>query len=129
MEFMNITAACISALVICTTNNIVLVSRYRSRAWLCRGCANACPYVKMFTVQVKGGSTAGEENCGYGTRVTQNCKNSSSVSWFFLLCLLLASKTCFSDTVLDLTILDGFFFSELCNCFWNQCEICPAESL
>lgn len=34
--------------------------------------------------------------------------------------------TCFSDTVLDLIILGGFFFSELCSCFLNQCEIYPA---
>ena len=34
--------------------------------------------------------------------------------------------TCFSDTVLDLIILDGFFFSELCNCFLKfiQCSQC-----
>lgn len=31
--------------------------------------------------------------------------------------------TCFSDAVLDLVIFDGFFFSELRNCFWNQCVI------
>lgn len=84
---------------------------------MCWDCASACPCVKMFTVQVKGGSTVGKKNCGYGGRIIQNCENSSSVSRFLLLCLLLASKTCFSDMVLDLIILDGFFFSELI-AFW-----------
>lgn len=61
---MSLIYACISALVICTRNKIVLVSR--SKVWLCWGCARTCPCVRVFTAHVKGGSPAGEESNGYG---------------------------------------------------------------
>lgn len=90
MEFVILTWACISAVVTSTTNNIVLVSRYRSNAWLCWGYASTYPYVKMFTGQVKGGSAAGGRNNDCGWKIIPNCKSSASVFWFFL-CLFLAS--------------------------------------
>lgn len=64
MEFMNLIYACISALVVCTSNKIVLVSR--SKAWLCWGCARAYPCVRMFTAQVKRGSPAGQDSNDHG---------------------------------------------------------------
>lgn len=111
MEFMSLIYACISALVVCTSNKIVLV--FRSRTWLCWGCARTCPCVRMFTAQVKGG----EDSKDYGVKSSKTvgavwvCYGSSSSSSFLS---SFCSEPCNSCWIFPLRMISLLFES-----MWN----------
>lgn len=123
---MNLIYVCISALVICTSNKIVLVSR--SKVWLCWGCARTCPCVRIFTAQVKRGSPAGEDSNGYGI---ESSKTVGTVYMYYgaSSSSSLLSSYCSGSSILYGWIIAGFFLSEWYHCFLNPCEMYPVQTL